>query len=412
VHEKGQPPNPDRFIGMGKNGEGFPRFNVTDKNGDFHITHLSPGDYELVVLRRFANQGIGELADSAMKQQFFPERFEKVTIEEGKETTIDIDLKSVDSDAPTAKLAGRCVINGRPGANVPLRYNVAMDPEARNDRNSRSNAMARMKATVTSDNGSFDFGEVVAGDGSIEVMQPGEKGGMNVGRVARVPVKLAANDVKNDLRIELRVGAIHGRVVADRNSQPLAMADIRLRLEPKPVKDGALKQNLGGDWNADVRMNVITDKDGAFVFDFVPEGRYELNVNRKEYAPSKVAGVVVPPGGEPPEVVARLVTGVTVRGKVVLPPQQPGEDASERRWAFLMFRGAEGQVGNNGGRVDTEKWTFEAADLMPGKYDVTCWTGSQQLKSVALEVPSQGLENVTLTFEVAPPPPPDPTKQK
>ncbi len=411
VHEKGQPPNPDRFIGMGLSGrgEGFPRFNVTDKDGNFHITHLAPGEYQLVVMRRFANQGLGELVDGAAKQSYFPERFESVTIEEGKEAVLDIDLLGVDADAPTAKLSGRCIINGRPAGGVPLRYNVnssAGDAASRNrPRNPRA-MMARMKSTITNENGTFDFGDVVAGDGSIEVSQPGEKGGMNFGRIARVKVQTAAND-NREISIDLKVGAIHGRVLADRTGQPLALAELRLHVEPQPPKPGESANAVSfGDWNADVRMNEITDKDGRFHFDYVPAGRYEINVDRKDYAAAKVGGIVVPANGDAPDVDVRLMTGVTVRGKIVLPPAAPGEDADNRRFAFISFNGRDGQVGNNGSRVDTEKWTFEAKELMPGKYDVNCWTGNQSLKPLQIDVPSQGLDNVTLTFEAMPPPEP------
>lgn len=410
VHEAGEPPQPDRFVGIGKESEGFPRFNVTDENGEFRITHLSAGEYTIAVVRRFANQGLGEFTANA--QNMIPERFVRVTIAEGEETYVDIDLKGLDSDLPTARLSGRVVMNGLPAAGMGLRYNVS-NPQSLGGAESRrgdrgdGDFMSRMKNTVTDDSGRFDFGEVIAGDGQIDVQQPGKASAFNFGRLGRVKVKTAENETK-DLVIELKTGRVFGRVVSGRTGQPVATVEINLRSETKP-EDGENRNLALGDWNADVRMETVTDSDGRFSFDYVPAGRYSVNARRNDYAPLRESEVVVPPNGAPPELDLRLLEGVIVQGKVSLPPP---ENENSRRFAFISFRGMEGQAGSSGGRVDLETGAFSVDDLMPGKYQVTCWAGSGELKPIELMVPEQGIENASLTFEKAepkPPPAPAPT---
>jgi uncharacterized protein (DUF2141 family) len=405
VHEAGEPPVPDRFIGMAKIGEGFPRFNVTGEDGEFRITHLSPGDYTVAVVRRFANQGIGELAGSA--QNMIPERFVPVTIVEGEEAVVDIDLKGLDSDLPTARLSGRVTMNGGPAANMGLRYNATAPQSSGNDEGGRRRGpgdfMQRMKNTVTDETGFFDFGEVVAGDGRIDVSQPGEASQFNFGRVTRVTVKLEPNETEN-IVIDLKVGRVRGRVVDARTGQPLATAEVGLR--PTEKKDDNAVASPFGDWNADVRMDTATDRDGAFAFEYVPAGDYELSVRRNDYAPQRVRGIVVPVNGQPPAVDVRLQTGVIAKGKVVVPPPAEGEQASNRRWAFINFRGQDEATGNGGARVDTETMEFEVDDLMPGRYQVTCWMGGDNLAPVEVVIPEQGAENLVLTFEKAKPPEP------
>lgn len=409
VHEAGEPPQPDRFVGIGKNGEGFPRFNVTDENGEFNITHLSAGDYTVAVVRRFANQGLGEFAANA--QNMIPERFVNVTIAEGQETFVDIDLKGLDSDLPTARLSGRVTMNGGPAPGIGLRYNVSKpigenaSEESGGRRGNRGNDfMSRMKNTVTDEGGRFDFGEVVAGEGQIDIQQPGKTSAFNFGRMDRVKVITAANDSK-EILIEMKVGRISGRVVSGRTGEPVATAEVNLRAEAKP-ESGSTPSPFG-DWNADVRMETVTDRDGRFSFESVPAGRYDINVRRNEYAPLSSRGIVVPENGAPPELDLRMITGVVVKGRVSLPPAE-GEEA--RRFAFISFRGLEGQAGSSGGRVDLDSGEFSVDDLMPGKYQVTCWAGSGNLKPLELTVPEQGIDNASLSFEKADPPAPAPVK--
>lgn len=403
VHEAGEPPQPERFVGIGKESEGFPRFNVTDENGEFRLTHLSAGEYTLAVVRRFANQGLGEFA--ANVQNMIPERFVRVTIAEGQETFVDIDLKGLDSDLPTARLSGRVVMNGGPAAGLGLRYNVSNPIDASGSsgsrRRERGDFMSRMKNTVTDEAGRFDFGEVVAGDGQIDVQQPGKTSSFNFGRLGRIKVKTVENESK-DLVIELKVGRVTGRVVSARTGEPVATAEIDLRSDA-PAVAGAERSLAIGDWNADVRMETVTDSQGRFAFEFVPAGRYAVNVRRNDFAPLRETGITVPENGAPPDLDLRLVTGVVVKGKVSLPPAE-GEDA--RRFAFLSFRGMEGQAGSSGGRVDLETGAFSVDDLMPGKYQVTCWSGSGELKPIELIVPEQGIDDAALKFEKAEPKPP------
>lgn len=398
ISENGQKPNPDRFIGVSPRRESFPRFNVTDENGEFHITHLAPGEYTVAVVRRFGNQGIGELAGSF--QNYIPERFEQVTIEEGKETALEIDLKALDANAPKARLRGRVLINGSPAVSIGVGYNADMPADGGG--NMPRNFMSRMKNTVTDQYGAFDFGEVFAGKGSIEVRQQGKASSFNFGRLSRVRIELAENETR-DVPIELKVGSIRGRVVEERTGVPVPTAEVRLRSQaPKPSGEEKGRNQAFGDWNTDVRMEQASDKDGWFEFEMVPSGVYYVNVSRREYAAGVVRDIEVPVGGASSLVTVKLSTGVDVSGKVNVPAA--GEE--ERRWVYLNFRGVDEGLGNQGASVDVKTMRFKVSNVIPGRYEVTCWAGGSQLKPIPLEVPSNGLDGVELNFE--PEPPPDP----
>src|SRR5690606_16207593 len=107
----GAPPPEARFLATGKR-ERFPRFSVTDPDGSFEMTHLEPGEYTLTVMRRFADRSLGEQVSGI--EQYIPERFERVTIEEGKTTVLEIELLDSEDDGPTATLRGQVVLNGGP----------------------------------------------------------------------------------------------------------------------------------------------------------------------------------------------------------------------------------------------------------------------------------------------------------
>lgn len=373
IHQHGQAPQPQRFLAITARGrENFPRFNVTGAEGEFTITHLEEGDYNVVVMRRFANQGVGEIVSQA--QSYAPERFVDATISDGQVTTLDIDLLGSDDTGPSAKLRGRVEMNGAPGVGLSLTYRVPGSARGR-------------RTTVSDEQGVYDFGEVPAGKGSIDVAKGSQAGVMNFGRLARFEVELAEGDVK-EMPLEIKLGRLRGRVLSARDGTPLATASVRLR------SDNAAQQAKGAiDWNADTRIDTVTDKDGAFVFETVPQGAYYLQVQKKEYADMRVGDIAVPYNGEPAPVVVRLVTGVTVTGTVALP-----EGTEPPRFLALSFRGTDANGSRTGGRVNQDSGKFEVKGLMPGAYEVTVFGPALELEPLQLKVPVDGLEGAVLKF--------------
>lgn len=369
VREGNRPPAEQRFIAVTIRGqENFPRFSVsTEESGEFSITHLEPGDYTVVVMRRFANQGIGDMVSGI--EQYQPERFVEATVREGEVTRLDIDLVDVGEDGPKAKLRGRITLNGGPGASLAVEH--------------RPNGSWRgRKSAVTDEFGRFDMGEVLAGEGSLRIRQPGQAGRFLFGQLATRALTLAEDEVREEV-FEIRTGRLVGRVLADRDGQPLGMTELVL--------------NQDGDdspWSDGTRMQTAAGKDGAFEFDLVPGGTYRLRARRQGFADANVTGIRVPDAGTAAPVEVRMVTGETVSGTVVLPPLE-----EEPRFLFVEFRGVDGNDARTGGRVSIETLEYEVKGLYPGEYEVRLRGRRVDVSPLRVVVPSGGRKGLTLTFQ-------------
>ncbi len=368
VHVKERPPAEERFIAMGKD-RSFPRFTVTDELGLFEITHVEPGEYTVTVMRRFANKSLGDQIGGGF-EQYFPERFITVTIVEGQVTEIDVDLHGTGDDGPTATLRGSVVVNGRAADGVTV--SAVADGDWRS-----------MKSAVTDRNGRFDFGEVPAKKTVVSVRQKGRAGAFMFGRMAEQQVELAANEVR-EIAFDLRTGYVRGRVRLDRDGSPVLGAEVHLR-----SAEGDETFGFGGGG----RFDTVTERDGAFSFDGVPEGRYTLRVNKQGLADAAVPDVRVSYNAGPPPIEVRLEGGVVVRGTVLLPA---GEDPG--RWVFVEFRNQEEPSVRSGDGVDTETMEFVVEGVKPGKYEVRIHAGGrrERYENVMIDVPRSGLEGVVL----------------
>ena len=370
----GRPPAEDRFIATGKQ-ERFPRFTVTDVDGTFEMTHLEPGEYTLTVMRRFANQSIGDQIGGG-GEQYIPERFEKVTVEEGKTTFLEIDLLDSEDDGPKATLRGRVVVNGRasPG------YTIS----ARADGNWRG-----MKSAITDSNGRFDFGQIPAKKTRVSVSRKGKAGMFQFGRLTEQEIELEPGEIR-DLNFELDTGGVTGRVVFDRDGAPVLAAEIRLRASG--AKES--RNPFGGG-----RVSTVTGRDGRFSFDDVASGSYTVSVRKDGAAGATVKNVVVPPRGAAPPVEVRLEVGVVVKGTVVLPPEM----VEPPRFLFLEFRSAEDGERQGGDRVDRETLEFVVEGIRPGRYEVRGYGGRERFAPVEVQVSSNGAEGLVVELKTAPP---------
>lgn len=367
----GAPPPEERFIATGKR-ERFPRFNVTDPDGSFEMTHLEPGEYTLTVMRRFADQSLGDQLGGF--EQYIPERFERVTIEEGKTTFLEIDLLDSEDDGPKATLRGQVVLNGGPAAAVTI--------QARPEGNWRG-----QKSAVTDATGRFDFGQVPAKKTTVTVARKGRAGAFMFGRLAEQEVELTPGEVR-DLRFDLDTGRVTGRVVVDRDGTPVMAAEVRLR-----SKDASDDRPFSGG-----RVSTATGRDGRFEFDEVASGTYSVSVRKDGFAGAVVPDLVVPARGAPPPVEIRLENGVLVKGKVVLPPGL----AEPPRFIFLEFRDVEQNERRAGDRVDVETLEFVVEGIRPGRYQVRAFAGRDRFKPQEVDVPTNGTDGMTLTLELAP----------
>lgn len=369
-----RPPDEERFITVAEDKmTDFPRFSVTDANGEFEVTHLNPGEHRVVIMRRFANQGLTNLVGKV--ESFIPERFEQVTIREGEVTWLKLDVKETGEDGPVARLSGRVMMNGRAAEGMTMQH-------------SPSGKWRGIKSAVTDRTGRFDFGEVLAGKGTVSMRQSSVAGRFQFGRMSSRTVELVADENK-EIVIEIYTGTLSGKVVADRDSAPLSAAEVVLR--------AADSEN---EWTDGTRMQTASGRDGTFAFDEVPAGSYTLRVQRMGFAQVERKDIEVPARGQPTTVEIRMVSGVEVSGRVEL---ASGTEAP--RWMFVEFRGKDGG-GRSGAQVDGETGEFVVKGLMPGSYEVRVLGRDMRLSADTVEVGSSGESGLVLHPHAEAPPPP------
>lgn len=383
VHMAGDPPDKARFIGMGLPREGeLPTFSVTDGNGDFTITHLAPGNYEMVVLKRFADQGMSEFMQGM--ESMIPERFVSVTIKEGETTKVDVDLLNNAPDGPAGTLRGRVSIDGQLAQNA----SVTAMPEG---------DWRAMRTISTDQYGVYDFGKVKAGKVRVSIRKRGMRSMMMMGgggELATQSIDVPANEIV-ELNFDVKTGRVRGSVRSAQDGQPLLAAEVRLQPQEAAAPSTGAAPRAEEPRRGPPRGNtlrVVTERDGSFVFEAVPEGTYTLTARREGYAAATVRDVVVPYGGEPNPVDVRLVTGVAVKGRVDLP-----SGTAAPQFLFLEFRAKDDSSRRSGGRVDTTSMEFRVDNLFPGTYEVRYFGRDLNLEPSSIDVPVSGLIGAVLS---------------
>ncbi|MFH0944002.1 MAG: carboxypeptidase regulatory-like domain-containing protein [Planctomycetota bacterium] len=362
VHMGNNPPDKERFVAMGVRGkERFPRFTVTDANGEFEVTHLEPGEYSVTIMQRFANQSLSDQISGF--EQFMPERFMEATIVEGELTYLDVDILGAGVDGPTARVRGRVHLNSAPGADMT----VSARPRGE---------WRGQKSARTDENGFFDFGEVPAGKVTVSVRQKGRADAFMSSRLVEQNVDLEPNETR-EVNFDIRTGALRGRAMLDSKRTPAPGAQINLRSE-------------GGDEWEGTRMDTVAGRDGSFFFPTVPAGTYRVRARRDGYAEAVAGGVKISYNGEPPPVELVLYKGVEIRGIIELP-----SGMEKPRFLWLDFRSKVQDGERAGGRVDTDSMQFHVAGLKPGLYEVQLHS-RQAFELMEVTVPVGGMEGLVL----------------
>jgi len=370
VHAGNAPPDKQRFIAMGMRGaDRFPRFTVTDENGEFEVTHLEAGEYSVTVMQRFADQSLADQISGY--EQFMPERFLEAVITEGEQTYLDIDILGSGIDGPTARIRGRVTLNNAPGADLTVSARPRGEWRAR-------------KSARTDANGLFDFGEVPAGKVSVQLQQKGRSGSFMSGRLAELSLDLEPNEVR-EVVFDVRTGRLRGRVLLDRNGGPAAGAEVGLRAEGE-----------SGEFNSGTRMGLIADRDGRFFFESVPAGTYRLRAHRDGYTEAVIHDIVVPVGGEPPPQELYLSRGIEVAGLIELP-----QGREPPRFVWVNFQSEGKDRASSGARVDRESLKFKVDGLKPGRYTVQVYAG-ESYEPIVIDVPAGGLDGLVLRPQLIP----------
>lgn len=402
VHRQGQALDEPRFIAIAPRGNLMvvPKLAVTDLDGNFGFKRLSPGQYEVTVMKRFTEDlNIGELATgmfSFMGGPDFLERETKTEVVEGETTELDIDLFGAGIDGPTATLFGRVMLNGRPAEDSVV---TARATQGR----------GRPKRVRTTAGGLFELGEVGIGDDGLvrlsvtidAITNSNTSGSFDFNaNFYEQYVQLQPND-RREIILDIRAGEVRGRV-RDESGRAIAMANVNVR-----------STNDKSDRDADrvsavprTRQNTQTDADGSFRFPMVPARSVQLRVEASGFVDyNHDEPIMVPESGSAQPVQITMTPAIIVSGSVQLPIGA----TEDSMWMQFEQISADGNGRSSFGTRLNNDLTFSIDDLTAGEFKVTAMIWRQvdddwetQQFTGSLTVPPQGITGVVIPMVAAP----------
>ena len=368
VHRGGSPHEAPFLIGafpvsVDHLAEITPRMTVTDLDGVFSLTHLSPGTWKVSVLKRVLDKDLLNLDKMKYKGPLVSCETE---VQSGVTTRLEIDL-SRQTSGPRGHVTGAVTLNGRPAVGAVLHIF----------------AKQRYSAFV-GETGLFDMGEVPEGEHLLRIVSlPGPTGqyDLSIGRRVKVQKEIPA-----EVYFEILTGQIEGKVVRETDGSSVRGVRVTAELENE-------------DEEYKVRLSTATGLDGTFRFDGVPVGIFKLDATSHENPSRPVSGVEVTYGGVAGPVELVLVSPAIVTGRIVLP-----EGCDSPRWLGMMVKGKEQTSG-------TDKWvwvsrdelTFETRELIPGTYSARVHGDFGEgvgFKPVEIQVQERGVTDLLIKLEM------------
>ncbi|MFH1998985.1 MAG: carboxypeptidase regulatory-like domain-containing protein [Planctomycetota bacterium] len=337
-----------------------PRFTATDLEGDFRMTHLNPGEYEVYVLKRLLDQdplGFTEVLRRG------PIMATEAEVYAGQTSYVELSLDEKEI-GPSAELSGQVRIDGVPAAGA--RINIY--------------AKRRYETTVDA-SGRFSLGRVPVGNHSLRISQlPGSLGQYDFEMRYKVDVQ---EDVPLYETLDILTGSLSGAVVDQRTGRTVPGVRVRARMETKDAPY----------W---IQVKIVTSLDGKFLIEGLPIGTFQVKVDKEGFGSRPVNGVKVFPGGKAGPINLLLETPVVVEGQAVIP-----EELNETPWLNLVIKPAD--TSNEGWewmKLDKETHTFRTEELVPGRYIVRLVGNfKDSYKSIEIEVPEGGISGLVLAFE-------------
>jgi carboxypeptidase family protein len=274
--------SPSNMGGQNSTGAGLYQ-GSTDATGAYKIEHMSSGGYFLMLTR----------GDEALNPMSFlgTLNFDLVTVP--PEEMLQFDIVDTSSGAchvfGTVSAAGKAI--GR-GSVVALGFE------------SESMLGVDFKLAPIKDDGSYDFAGLSPGDYQFQINANNRGGGSGVKLTIDVP------DLP-EARIDLAFpeGGVEGRVVDDATGAPLEGADVRLADLGGATPSGLLGQLMSRE---NTSVHARTDAQGAFRFERLQAGEYELTVRPPRTGADGVH--YAPPGSRKVEVRENaVVRGIELR---------------------------------------------------------------------------------------------------
>jgi protocatechuate 3,4-dioxygenase beta subunit len=339
-----------------------PRFTTTDLDGEFKVTDLNPGIWEVSVLKRLLDQepmGLTEVLRRGPLMHAETEVWSEET------SYIELNLDSEDL-GPKGKITGRVRIDGKPAHGALL--------------NLRAKGK-RIEATVDA-SGDYRMDRVPVGEHTLRFSTlPAPLGLYDISLKRKI--KVLENDTAFE-DFEILTGRLFGRVARESDNGPVHGAQITAWLEKEEDAPYA------------VRVETLTDLDGKFLFESLPMGTYTVQVDRHALACQPVEGVKVFPSGAAGPINLVMIEPVWVKGRVEL-----DEAMRSSRWLGLIAKPADDRnTGWEWIKVDRDTGQFKTSQLVPETYTVKLVGNlDRQYKDMEIQVPPGGVTNLVLVPE-------------
>lgn len=336
-----------------------PRIGLSDLEGNFKITQVTPGDWELHVFERFLDRDVlGMIEDEPDPLEVFRH---DIVVEASVETPVDVDL-TPSGMGPTARVEGRILVNGRPiaGAEVNLNGNGQTVIE-------------------TDSSGSFSSGEISAMRGvwvRIEADLTPDDGQDNATEIYQDWVELNSGEVKR-IDFDLQSTELRVIVVDAATRERISGANLNARF-------------TGSSENQVPPSTGTTDNQGMADMALMSDGDWMVTASHSDYASTNVQATAS--GGGLSEIEIELTPPIPCKGRV---------DAGGRvvqEWGYLWVNQVDGEGGDST-NLEGADMTFSFNDLGPGKYNAQLWIDGESAKDLEFELGPDGDENLILRFE-------------
>ncbi|MGH7151696.1 MAG: MSCRAMM family protein, partial [Planctomycetota bacterium] len=248
VHSGGAPPAQSVMVAAGPEGAKFrmPRFTATDAAGSFKMTNVDPGTYKFVALPRLSDKtflGLFEFAEAGGEMAEVDG-----TVEEGKTTTIEIDLRGEGAEN-AGTIRGRAWVNGRPAEGALVRA-----------------WSKRSRSTKVDASGAYELTGVAAGDVRVNLALPRDDGIPGGQQLQSRRVKLESGAVE-EVNFEIETGRLSGKVLSAKAGTPIPYAQVWARRVPEKGEEGE-------GWS---NPFAVADSEGRFRLAAVRAGTYDVS---------------------------------------------------------------------------------------------------------------------------------------
>lgn len=308
----------------------------TDFDGRFGFKGLSPGDYDVAV----SKSGYTQSVRNGVKAGEGSVPFEVVLV-------------------PGASIAGRLI---QPNGLPVTGYSITARP-----------ASAGANTSVILGPRANNFAQVDPDGGFLlEGLTPGTAYDLSIvgdGEFRGDPKKKGVVAPATDVEIEVASrGRIAGRVLDATSLAPVTEFEAAYA----PARGGGGIVVRMGTAGENDRRTPFSSLEGAFAFEDVPPGNFEVTVWAKTYQEARTGGVVVA-AGETKTIEVKAARGLAIRGRVM--DAKGGRGVQDATVSARLAGGGGPFVldlgGNGSGLVTDADGRFEIIDQGPGSYQLT-----------------------------------------